>query len=273
MTQSTMCTVVVSSFDGFADCWAHFEYGLTKYWPDCPWTVVLLTGRARPEMRHLDVWPMGEDLGWAANLKNAIGRIESEYILYLQEDYWLSRPVDTARLVGWLELMHRRNWQYLRLNPCPPPERLLSDCPDVGECVVDSKYRVSLQAAFWNRHFLDDLLYVGEDGWDFESRSMDRLKDRPNICFSLSASPTSPNFSGLDYCAGTAVRRGQWTRGAVEYARREKLDLNPARKQESQLEEFLSGISRPLPAKAAARTGLRLLQVAKGQRHWRDFFV
>lgn len=273
MTAKNNCTVLVSSFDGFADCWDYFDYSVGKYWPDCPWPIVMLTGTKQKEYRHITLCPLGKDRGWADNMIAALQKVETEYVLYLQEDYWLSRPVDTSRLVEWLDVMRQRNWQYLRLNPCPPPDRILPELPEVGECSCDNKYRVSLQAAFWNKKFLAGLLYPGEDGWDFEGQSKDRLKASAGTCFCLSAPFDSPDFSGIGYCNGTAVRRGQWTRGAVAYARKEGLELPSGRTRELWLEEYLGSVSRPLPAKAMARTGLRLLQVFKGQRNWRDFFV
>jgi len=271
-SEKITCTVVVSSFDGFADCWDHFYYSVEKYWPDCPWPIVLLAGREQRTYPRMAVWPLGEDRGWAGNMITALNRVQTDYVLYLQEDYWLSQRVKTDRLAAWLQTMRERNWQYLRLNPCPPPERLLPDLPGVGECTADSKYRVSLQAAFWQKDFFLKLLCDGENGWDFEAKSRERLQNSRESCFGLSASPGCPDFAGIDYCAGTAVRRGQWTLGAVEYAEREGLTLNSQRTRESRLELYLGSVSHPLPGKILARTGLRLLQIVKGQRRWYDFF-
>jgi len=267
------CVVIVSSFDGFADCWNHFDFSVSKYWPDCPWPIVLLTGEKTCQLQHVRIMQLGQDRGWAGNMIEALRRTDAEYVLYLQEDYWLSQTVKTDKLCEWLGLMKQNNWQYLRLNPCPPPDRILEDRPELGECLPDNKYRASLQAAFWNKQFFLRLLREGENGWDFEAHGRERAGNSLGTCFCVSAPVKDPAFCGINYCDDTAIRRGQWTRGAIHYARREGLTLNPARGRESALEEYLSSVSSPLPAKAAARALLRSLQVMKGQRRLRDFFT
>src|SRR5437773_912082 len=39
----TPVTILVSSFDGYSDCWGPVCHGFTKYWPNCPYPVLLMT--------------------------------------------------------------------------------------------------------------------------------------------------------------------------------------------------------------------------------------
>ena len=93
--------LLVSSYDGFAVCWAPFCHGLEKYWPDHP-PVFFITNTLEPPCgRAIQV---GADRGWAGNLEYALSQIESDYILYSQEDYWIQKPVDSNLIEDYLQL-------------------------------------------------------------------------------------------------------------------------------------------------------------------------
>ncbi len=262
------CTVLVSSFDGFADCWEVFDYGMEKYWPDCPWPIVLLTGSKMPEFRRVRALPLGEDRGWAGNMIAALRQIRTRYVLYLQEDYWLTRKVDTPVMESYLRLMSERKWQYLRLNPSPPPGIAVPDHVELGICPSDEKYRICLQVALWDREFLSSLLFDGESGWDFERYGRERASGIGDGVVSVFSEK-----DGIAYCGGTAVRKGRWTLGAIRYAEKEGLNIDfSSRKRESRLEDVLNAIGKPLPAKILARAGLRTLQILRKERSLFDFF-
>ena len=115
------CTVIVSSWDGFADCWPFFVHGLKKYWPDCPWRVLLMTTGSLPQFEGIETVNLREDRGWASNLKRTLEHVSTPYVLYLQEDYWIEKTVDTAALANVLAEMRKRNAGYARIVPVPPP--------------------------------------------------------------------------------------------------------------------------------------------------------
>lgn len=258
------CTVVVSSFDGFQDCWEAFAHGLTHYWPDCPCRVILLTGKLKPELPGIEILALEKDYGWAGNLQRALERIETSYVLYLQDDYWLERSVDTAAFLHWLSEMSNHNWGYLRLLPVPPPDEPGDSGQPWGICSHRNRYRTCLQAAIWEKNFLQKLLFDGESGWDFERESQMRSVRAGLPCLCL----TAPL---LDYCEGTAVRKGRWTRGAIRYARRERLNLT-LRKRENRLDEFCNRLGGWPGGKLLGYPILRLMQVLRGDRKWEKFF-
>lgn len=256
------CTVLVSSFDGFEDCWAHFEYGINKYWADCPWPIVLMTGKKVPKYKRISALPLGQDRSWASNMIEALKHVKSPYVLYMQEDYWLVQPVKTDLIKSYLKQMQEGHWRYMRLTPWPTADQPIPGNNLFGVCLEHNPNRVCLQSAIWDREFLLSLLYDGESGWNFESRGRERTSHIHDGIFSV-----YEEKDGISYCGGTAVRKGRWTQGAIDYAQNEGLDLDiPSRGTESRLEEFLCSVGRPFPAKVAARVGLRTLQVLSGRR-------
>lgn len=123
---STLSCVLLHSFDGYKRFWPaalHFSrLALPQKLPlicaseRIPWAsdvICLLTGPGS------FIW----------RLARAMHRLRRSYayVLYLQEDMWLTRPVSETDLVAWLSLMQRRGLHLLKLSaetipPDVPPQ-------------------------------------------------------------------------------------------------------------------------------------------------------
>jgi len=138
------------------------------------------------------------------------------------EDYLIDKPVDTNRFKSLFNYMKKRKAGCLRLYPRPGPEIPCQDNPDVGEIRKGADYRLSLQAALWDKQILLGLLREGETAWDLEvlgSRRSDKLEVPFLSVWSNTAAP-------ITYFR-TAVAYGKWVRDAVRLCEREgiKVDL------------------------------------------------
>lgn len=226
-------SVLVSSFDGFSACWAPFCHGIARYWPDAP-PIRLLTNFANFENGQVSSLPVGDDKGWSDNIRVALQSVETTFVLYLQEDYWLQSPVDNAQLEHYLQLMGQHGAHYLRLTPSPPPDSPSSFEPNIGLLATEAEYRTSLQAAIWRTETLRQLLAAGESAWDFELIGTPRSRGYDGF---WSVEPGQGK--GLDYL-NSAVVQGRWTRGAFEWAAREKFPVEWGKRQrETWWHEFL----------------------------------
>ena len=92
--------------------------------------------------------------------------------------------------------------------------------PTIGEHERGAPYRASLQAAFWDRRTLLDLLRPGESPWDFERDGSRRSSALP-APFYATWSPT------LRYV--NAVVRGRWSPTGRRVCRQEALATDGAR--------------------------------------------
>jgi len=73
----------------------------------------------------------------------------------------------------------------VRLVPRPPPTGPAPDSALVGECEPGSPYRLSIQAAIWDRKSLLALLGPGESIWEFESRGNLRANEQSTGFYSV----------------------------------------------------------------------------------------
>lgn len=262
-------TILVSSFDGFADCWVPFLYGFKKYWPSCKYQIYLITNsKDSPDETMLPSLKTSEDLGWASNLSLALESVDSDYIIYLQEDFWLNQQVNQANLERYIEIVKQRNWQFLRIAPLTVPKAYLNEnvFPTFG------KKRLTLQAGIWEKSFLQSLLFEGESGWDFEQKSTERLKGKQKKTYCVNSGLAS-NFV-LAYCWGTAVRKKKWTRGAVDFIEKENLEFDlTKRKRESNLETALLKLSgKSLLLKIPSFFIIRTIQFVNRERSFGSIF-
>lgn len=214
---SSNCCILVSSFDRYAVCWEPFLHGIEKYWPQHP-DLYFITNLL--ECNGAFSIKVGADCGWAANLKYALAQLDTEFILYSQEDYWIQNTVDHTMIMDYLGLLASDKADYIRLYPAPPPDASYANDPRLGIIKAGSQYRASLQMALWRKKTLIDLLDVKESPWQFEVKGSERSNSNRNrfLC-------VSNRRYGIDYVF-TAIVNGYWSKRAHEYAEKEELVID-----------------------------------------------
>ena len=92
--KSDKISAVISSFDGFSDCWEPMIDSLLKFWPKNFFNIYLITNYLdSPNEQLIPSIKVGRDKGWASNLKYALERIDTKYVIYLQEDFWFTKKI------------------------------------------------------------------------------------------------------------------------------------------------------------------------------------
>lgn len=206
---------------------------------DC--RIILISNFLAEKIDGIEVFPVGEDRGWADNLRLVVETLDCEYLLYLQEDYWLNHPVSAQALRLHIDHMQKSGVDYLRLTFPEFDAGRREDTPDYCTIPVGVPYRLCLQAALWKKSKLMQLLLPGWSGWDFECRIEKFIKDEGiEVRSEVLHSSCRPALS-IEYVTGTGVRKGRWTRPAVKYLRENGFaDLIPLRPVEGVLLDFLA---------------------------------
>lgn len=188
---------------------------LRKFWPGfCGWPLSVVWNE-----RIVDFGPdaplllTGHDTHWGRMLSSALSQVEDEWVLYLCEDYFALGPWDSARLAHAADAIQSVPMAgYLRLCPCPPPDRALPPGVDFGEH-VGGNYRASLQPSFWRREYLMRLCAKYPTPWDFEIQE----HGDPDVGhYSYADGARSP----VQFTQGLR-RGGLWQDEALELCRRE----------------------------------------------------
>lgn len=214
-------TVVVSSCDAFFDCWRPFTFFFRKYWPTCPFPVRLVTNRLDVESNFLTAIRVGPDRGWASNMRAALAQIATPYILYLQEDYFLTAAVDEAQLT--LDFRAAFDLQadalcFADLALLEPEFAVFRE--HFSEVALESKGRTRLQTTLWKREALAHAIVPGENAWQMEARGSERTRDLRILSYGPHVAPPIPYLM-------SGIVRGLWTREAIALCRSHGCELRP----------------------------------------------
>ena len=200
---------VVLSNDRYADVWPGYFTLLFRFWPDLPYKLYLISNHVRfPDERVIAI-QVGDDLSWSQTLASGLARVPTRHVLLTLEDYYLTAPVDTAKVRRLHDAMVERGAVYLRLMGAPNPDYPDPHLPEIGMIKKGAAYRTSTQLAFWDRQTLIDLLEK-ETVWQFELTGA-RRSDRIAAPFLSVYAPFLP----VPY--QQVVRGGKWTAKEVEF--------------------------------------------------------
>jgi hypothetical protein len=216
-------TILVNTSDGFADCWPPFFSLFARYWPDCPYPIVLNTETRAPRFEGLEVKPAcvaqgaSRRLSWSECLARCLDAIDTPYVLYLQEDFFLEAPVRQACIELFMDELRAGRADVIRLMECGGAGPWLpTEHPLLWEVVRSARYRISLQAVLWRKSTLRKQLRAHESPWQLEvfgSARARRQRDRV-LCVNRDRFH-GPGKEVFPYVP-TGVVKGQWDRAIVE---------------------------------------------------------
>ncbi len=227
MSLNSDTCVLISSCDKYYDLWDPFFHFFEKYWPGCPYPVYLATNQKTYLRKNVQVVCSGLNSTWSEETQAVLKQLPYQYIIYLQDDYFILKPVDGRMIGRLLEKMKRYRAAYLRLFPSPGPDAPFHD-PELGLISSTASYRTSLQGAIWEKGTLIPLLDKHESQWAFEING--GLRSVNHLFLSLRSQQGSFKHHQypISYYYLTAVIRGKWRRQAAAICKQEGVTLNTA---------------------------------------------
>lgn len=173
--------LIVHSCDRYQLLYRGFEYFFRKHWDfDIPYTYYFATEEIDTELQGFKNIKSGKG-EWTDRLRNLLDQIDEEYILYFQEDMWLTKSVSRTFFEELAELTLRNKWQQVKLNSSDVFDTTKTSQFIQGFNVArinndKSKYLMSHQITLWNKQFLKAQLKPNEHPWRNERRGTARLK-------------------------------------------------------------------------------------------------
>lgn len=170
-------TVLVIGFDGYLDVWNHDFMLMNRFWKNRPRTV-LANQELIPNYEGVEILNAGKDAEWSKKVIEAIKQIDTEYILLLLEDFFISKPVDNSKLLQAVELMDKDKLDYYQVLVQLVKQSWTPGKPYKGNKHIriipkNKKYPINLQAAIWRKKYLKQALEEGNyNAWVFEMNHM-----------------------------------------------------------------------------------------------------
>jgi hypothetical protein len=221
--------IIVMSCDAFEDVWQPFFTLFNRYWADCPFPKYFCTD-AKPAQQDgfIDITP-GKNLAWSYRLQYALRQIPQKYVLFLQDDFFLLKPANTQKIIQYLAIIQQENAGVLRIFPSPPPSESYKNYTTVGLLKPYTPYRVSCQAAIWDKDVLLELVNPTENIWAFETEGTQRSNALSQVFLSVYIDEAGEPLEKGDYAYTyfcTAVYKGKWMRGAVAMCEQEGIHID-----------------------------------------------
>ncbi|MGI8820264.1 MAG: hypothetical protein ACR2ID_05275 [Chthoniobacterales bacterium] len=215
-------SVVVSSCDAFFDAWRPFAFFFRKFWPDCPFPVYLVANKLAVRSQFIRTIHVGRDQGWATNMQLALAQIDTPYLLYFQEDYFLTAPVDPEQIARDFRYAVEKKAAALCFRDLSALEPEFGRTAErIGVVPSESKGRTRLQVTLWQRLALAGILEPGEDAWEMEARGSARTRDLAMLSYTRNAGAPIPYLM-------SAIVRGLWTPEAHALCRAHHFRIRPA---------------------------------------------
>ena len=212
-------TILVNSCDKYEDAWKPFFCLLHKYWSECIYDIILNTETKTYHHANLNIKTIpGGKLPWAKRLKNALLQIDTPYILYLLEDFFLTSKVsnDTFEMahtlieadnqIGYIGLKHNHSYTF-RDNENIETQTL----PFISKDDLICCNRVNSQSALWRRDWLLSLIKEHETPWEFEKYASIRSRRSNKKVLIINNNVCPPVFSyEVDFEYGYGIYGGKW---------------------------------------------------------------
>lgn len=231
--EDSRCSVLLSSCDKYEDAWGPFFFFLNREWRNCPYPIYLNTETKNYsiEGKQLYVLNSGDrTLSWSLRLKKALKRINTKYVLFLLEDFFLLGKVNQEEISRCLDIMDENqrisviDFEYPKDNEGEP-------CEYVGYCrrSLNSMYFLNCQASIWRKKDLIRFLSPYESPWQFEIYGSERAKLYNR--FFLLQSPQSPvvfNYN-VNWDTGYGLHGGKWLKSNVSLFEKNDIEVDYSR--------------------------------------------
>lgn len=218
---SKRVAVVVSSCDAFVDAWKPFASFLERFWADCPLELFLITNQLTVESPKIRALAVGKDEGWSSNLMKALAQIPQPYVLYCQEDYFLTAPVRAEQLAADFEYCFDSGADSLCFRARTEVDagtELIND--RFGLVPLASDGRTRCQVTLWKKASLQSILRPGEMAWDFEARGSARTQNMTVLSYLSRENPP------IQYLM-SAISRGLWMPEAISHCQKHNVRIDP----------------------------------------------
>lgn len=168
-------TIVISSCDKYSELWPIFFDQLFANWPalrdeHSKVDIILVSNSQSYDNSRVRTILSDKNKNWGGNMLEALSAVKTQYVLYLQEDYFITHKIDIPRIVSVVNAMEKHRAAYTGLVHDSSANFSMPNKALSGSTVKakNAEYRTSLQAAIWDLNALKWLLVADENPWQFE---------------------------------------------------------------------------------------------------------
>lgn len=210
-------TILVNSCDLYEDTWYPFFKLLQIQWTDCPYRIVLNTETKKYDCPFLNVETINSSvaLSWTARLKYVLNQIDTEFVLFFLEDFFLLESVRTDGFEKALSII-RENEDVGLVHFTPTEKEMPIPGNDLENCFYElpirkRTLRTRVAISLFRKDYFLKLLYEDENPWQYERESHIRSMFAGYKIVRQNYSLYPPIFTYcLDHNIGIGVTSRKW---------------------------------------------------------------
>lgn len=215
-------TVIVNSCDKYEDTWFPFFKLLKTYWPGCDDYDIILNTETKEyncDFMKLRTICGGTSATWSQRLKNILNQIDTEFVLFFLDDYFLMSPVSTESLSEAVELIKSDEkigyigLKYNKTHKFRDPDAPLPQEHFFNRDLTDTVNRINCNTALWRKSWLLSLIKDHETPWEFEKYGSYRSRrtDKKVMIINNMNGIMAPVFNyDVEIKYGHGLTLGQW---------------------------------------------------------------
>lgn len=214
-------SILINTCDNFEDCWNPFFQLWSIYWKDCQGKIYLNTEYKDYYYRGLDIVTTqvckknnvqhDKRATWSQCLKWALEQIDTDIVLYMQEDYFLKDNVKNEIVEKYVQLMtDNENIKCIHLTDQAVFASGKSKFTHLSNVEYKQRYRVSCQAALWRKEELLILIRESEDAWQFEEFGSMRSSIMKHDYYVVDSNYVKLNQFEIIPYVFTGIIQGRW---------------------------------------------------------------
>lgn len=185
-------SVLIGTCDAYSQFWKNFDILFNRYWN--VETDNIVVSETKPlfsrYFKYKNILP-GINLPWGKRMLLGLDEINTEYVVFLLEDYYLTEEINENFIQEHLDILEKYNAQKIMFDiKYPSNIYYLSKIEEeLYEFKQNSPYLNSVQPSIWKVDFLKDALKPEYSPWEFELKGNYRtstlgakilLKSRPS---------------------------------------------------------------------------------------------
>jgi hypothetical protein len=160
-------STIIGTCDSYSHLWNNFHILFKKYWKLNTANYVVGETLSFPYEGYKNILPGQGD--WGARMLACLDQVQTPYVFFILEDYYLTEQIDEATLQEHVALLEKYNADKIMLDVIEHGEYNLQLLED-GLYIFDlsSNYLNSIQPSIWKTDYLKMVLKSYYNPWQFE---------------------------------------------------------------------------------------------------------
>ena len=168
----TNITTVIGTCDAYSPLWKNFDILYNRYWGLNTRNILISeTQTTMEDIPHsdYDIIAQGSGMKWGERMLKALEVVQTPYVFFILEDYYLTEPLTKDYIMDHINLMEKYKADKLLFDTPYPKYHLTKLSEDsLYQFNISSEYLNSVQPGLWRTEYLKKVLKPEYSPWDFE---------------------------------------------------------------------------------------------------------